>query len=62
MYNHWNLILIKNVEDIVDFLTHKVFISVSFSIANFYIRNAQVTFSENLQMKITSLKNKNIDV
>ena len=44
--------LIKNVEDIVNFLTHKVFIFREF--LHFFLKaQAQLTFAEKPQMKQT---------
>ena len=55
----WNITLINNGENIVVFLTEKVFISVSFSIASFSQKNA--LSQKKLQKKINSMKKKNID-
>ena len=53
-----NINLIKNVEEIVVFLTRKIFISASSSVASYKqgMRNAQVTFAEKPQMKINSFE------
>ena len=55
----WNITLINNGENIMVFLTEKVFISVSFSIASFSQKNA--LSQKKLQKKINSIKKKNID-
>ena len=51
----WNLNLIENVEDTV-FPTGKVYFSVSFSIATYKKNCAQVTFTENTQMRKKQFK------
>jgi len=48
------------VEEIAVFLTQKVFISDSFSVASY--KKATNHFCEEMQMKISSLKKQNIDI
>ena len=52
----WNLYLINNVEDIVDFLGLKLY---NFDHSNMFtnIRNAQINLVEKPQFKIISFKN-----
>ena len=47
----WNLNLIKNVEDIVVFLTLKVFLFLSFSIASYIQGMRRETVNKNRQLK-----------
>ena len=54
--NPWNLILIKKMWKIQSVYFCK------FLHCFFLTRNAQVSFAENSQMKVNSLRNKNIDI